>query len=287
MALGKKSLLLRFPENDVIPAAELLHHISERETMHTLALETPEKNNEIGIKLFGINQAFDVASTLQPLFKKLNINGTLFIKNVEMLSLETQDHLAGYILYGNYRMLRSDQNLLSNVRIICSSQQDLQLLVNNNSFSKLLFTLLQKNVLSFPSLANLAEAELHEVIIGFTEQALTTQTFKNLLELTEKERSRLLLKRPESLLELKAKVQQALIGKSKKNHLYDETHFDPSYAISDPELLSASRLGRHALRDPKMMGLLWSKFGNQNQIATFLGVNRSSVNRRCKVYNLQ
>ena len=26
---------------------------------------------------------------------------------------------------------------------------------------------------------------------------------------------------------------------------------------------------------------------NQNRIATFLGVNRSSVNRRCKDYNLE
>ncbi|MDR3550270.1 MAG: hypothetical protein P4L31_02570 [Candidatus Babeliales bacterium] len=56
--------------------------------------------------------------------------------------------------------------------------------------------------------------------------------------------------------------------------------------ITDPQLIAASRLGKHALRDPQIMGLLWSKFNNQNKIATFLGVNRSSVNRRCKEYNL-
>jgi len=32
--------------------------------------------------------------------------------------------------------------------------------------------------------------------------------------------------------------------------------------------------------------MLWNKFNNQNKIAAFLGVNRSSVNRRCREYNL-
>ena len=31
------------------------------------------------------------------------------------------------------------------------------------------------------------------------------------------------------------------------------------------------------------MTCLWNKFKNQNKIATLLGVNRSSVNRRCNV----
>ncbi|MDR3550269.1 MAG: sigma 54-interacting transcriptional regulator [Candidatus Babeliales bacterium] len=287
MALGKKAVLLKFPEADILPAVELLHHISGRETMYSAILDASEKHAEIGIKLFGVNPAFDAQPASPALFKKLDGNGTLFIKNVEMLSLETQEHLAGYILYGNYRMLKSDQNLSSNVRVICSTHEDLQSLVNNNSFSKLLLNVLQKNTLSFPSLLTIPESELHEVIMSFTEQALITQTFKNLLDLNDKERGKLILKRPESLQDLKTKVHNALIGKSKKNQIYDETHFDPAYAISDPELLDASRLGKHALRDAKTMGLLWSKFKSQNQIATFLGVNRSSVNRRCKDYNLQ
>jgi DNA-binding protein Fis len=58
-------------------------------------------------------------------------------------------------------------------------------------------------------------------------------------------------------------------------------------SVTDPELIEAARLGKHALRDPKIMGQLWATFKNQNQIATFLNVNRSSINRRCKEYNLQ
>jgi len=89
-----------------------------------------------------------------------------------------------------------------------------------------------------------------------------------------------------SLQELKTRVQHLLVAKSKKNDIYQETQFDPAYDISDPELVEAARLGKHALRDPKIVALLWNKFKSQNQIATFLGVNRSSVSRRCKKYDL-
>ena len=74
--------------------------------------------------------------------------------------------------------------------------------------------------------------------------------------------------------------------KSQKNEIQEDMTFDPAYGMSDPELMEAARLGKHALKDPKVMGALWSKFKNQNKIAALLGVNRSSVNRRCKEYNL-
>ena len=104
--------------------------------------------------------------------------------------------------------------------------------------------------------------------------------------MNDREKLKIAHQRPVSLQELKTKVQQALLHKSKKNEIYQETQFDPAYEITDPELVQAARLGTHALRDPKIMALLWAKFQNQNKIATFLGVNRSSVNRRCKEYSI-
>ena len=54
-----------------------------------------------------------------------------------------------------------------------------------------------------------------------------------------------------------------------------------------PDIAQAVRLGKKALQDPQSMAILWNKFRNQNKIATLLGVNRSSVNRRCQEYNLK
>ena len=146
---------------------------------------------------------------------------------------------------------------------------------------------LKKTSLVLPSLHTLPEQELSELAEGFSEQALQTQTFKNILELSDKDKYKLAHQRPVSLQELKTKVQHILVTKSKKNEIFHETQFDPAYEVTDPDLVQAARLGKHALRDQKIMAMLWHKFKNQNQIASFLNVNRSSVNRRCKEYNLE
>jgi len=286
IALSKKAILLDLPDEDLTPTVELLHHVSLRDSLHVMNLQGPQKGIDIAVKLFGINPLFGLDSG-KPLLEKLDETGTLFIKNIHFLDRETQDHLAEFIKYGIFRIFKSDQKISSNVRIICSSNQNLQAMVQEGMFSGNLFNELKRTSLVMPSLLTLPEQELTELADGFTQQALKTQDFKNLLELTDKDRNKLILMRPVSLHELKNNVQQMLINKSKKNNIFQETTFEPAYDGSDPELIQAARLGKHALRDPHIMSKLWHKFQNQNKIATFLGVNRSSVNRRLKEYNLE
>lgn len=287
VALSNRSTLLELPADDVLPFAEMLHHISQRETFHTTTLQYKEKNHETALKFFGASLSAGLpASATLPLFKKLDQTGTLHIKNIELLDLETQEYIAEYIRSGMYRIFKSEQKIASSVRIICSTQANLFGLVQEGAFSKNLYAQLNKTTMLCPALAMIPEAELFELIDGFTEQTIKTNAFKNLLELTDTEKTKLIAKRPASLQELKTRVHQLLIAKSKKNQIYNQSEFDPTYTIADPDLINAARLGKHALRDPHIMGLLWNKFQNQNQIATFLGVNRSSVNRRCKDYNL-
>ena len=93
--------------------------------------------------------------------------------------------------------------------------------------------------------------------------------------------------RPISLKEFKDKVHNILVAKSTKHNLQESTTFDPAYDITEPDIAHAVRLGKKALKDPQLMTVLWNKFKNQNKIATLLGVNRSSVNRRCQEYDLR
>jgi len=285
-ALSKKALLIEAPEDDLASLVDLVHHVSMRETLHILSLQGQENRFETAIKLFGVNPLFSIKSAPEPLLKKLQSSSTLFIKNVQFLSLETQEYLAEYIRTGFYRAFKSDQKMTSSVRIITSTNHNLNLGVQEETFSPALLNALKKPTLNMPSLITLAEQEFNELIDGFAQQAIKTEIFKNMLELTDKEKNRLAINRPASLHELKIKVHQILMQKSKKHHISHEASFDPAYEISDPDLFEAVRLGKHALRDQKIMGLLWHKFKSQNKIATFLGVNRSSVNRRCKEYNL-
>ena len=218
----------------------------------------------------------------------LDDTGTLLIQNIEYLSVETQNNLAEFIAYGFFHRHKSDHKTFSNVRIICSSTKDLNALVLEDKFSKALLNELQKNSLKMPSLSTLSEVEIYSLAQGFVEQmTVNDTTYKNILDITEKDKRRLLTNRPLSLHEFREKIHQLLITKSVRNNLEDVTEFDPAHTISDSDIAQAVQLGKKALQDPQSMAILWNKFRNQKKIATLLGVNRSSVNRRCQEYNLQ
>ncbi|MCL4229232.1 sigma 54-interacting transcriptional regulator [Candidatus Dependentiae bacterium] len=284
-ALSKKAILLSAPEEDLEPTVEVLHHISLREQLYILNLQGPTKNIDTATKFFGINALFG-SPVEAPLFEKLNNNGTLCIKNIQFLDLDTQEQLAEYLRYGTYKVFKSNQRISAQVRLIFSTSVNLANLVQEGKFSQKLLDELKITTINMPSLIALPEQEMKVLIEDVTEQAVKNTDFKYLLEFTDKERSRIVVSRPESMQELREKIHQLLVAKSKKNQIYQEVTFDPAYNIGDPEIAEAVRLGKYALKDSRIMAVLWNKFKSQNKIATLLGVNRSSVNRRCKEYNL-
>lgn len=284
--LSKKAILLEMPEDDVMPTVEIIHHISLGKQLHHLKLNEPVRSPDILIKLVGMNRLFGAPSSEKPLLEELNEHGTLFIENVHLLDLETQGYLAEFLQYGMYRPYKSEQKIMSSVRVICSTAKNLQTLVDEGGFSKELLKQFKSTTVNFPSLLTLPHEEFNALAQGFTEQTLQDQTLKNILDLSASEKARISHMRPVSLYELKNNVQQLLIQKSKKNMVYEETQCNPAYALSDPDLVLAARLGKQALKDPEIMTTLWNKLQSQTKIAAFLGVNRSSVNRRCKDYHL-
>lgn len=287
IALSKKAILLEMPEQDLLPTAEILHHISMRDNLHIINIQNPSQSFDIAIALFGINPLFGIQpKNTQPLLETLDTVGTVFIKNIHFLDLETQEYLASFIKTGSYNKFKSDQKLTSNVRIICSSNQNLGLLSQEGKFSKALFQELKETKISMPSLSSLPADELYDLTEGITHQMKISDALQHVIALTDKEKDSFAHNRPISLQELKTRIQHILIKKSKKHTIYQDIPFDPTYDITDPDLIEAARIGKKALKEPRIMALLWNKFKNQNKIASFLGVNRSSVNRRCKEYKL-
>ena len=157
IALTKKALLLEMSPDDLMPTVQLLHHISMRTSLHVLTLQGPSKNHEIAIKLFGINSIYGIAADAgKPILEKLDGNGTLFIQNIEFMDLETQEYLAEFIKFGYYHIFKSSTKMTSSVRIICSTNQNLVLLVQEGTFSQALFNELKKNVLKYALTLNIA-----------------------------------------------------------------------------------------------------------------------------------
>lgn len=285
ISLHKKATLLQSHSEDLISIVEIIHHISLRNTLHILDLKPTASNHDLAIKLFGLNPIL-MQEQEESLLKKLDRNGTLFIKNVELLDLETQNKLAHFIKYGIFTMVKSEQKLSSDVRIICSVSQNPQVLMDQNKLSLTLYKELCETTLTLPSLLIMDEKELQDLIDGFAYQAIEENNFTSLLQISKKDKEQLIDRRPASLQEFKSKIQLLLTQKSKEHHIFHETHFDPEFNVTNPKLLKAANLGKHALKDAEVMSMLWAQFQCQSKIAQFLGVNRSSVNRRCKEYNL-
>lgn len=289
-ALSKKATLLDVPAQDLIPTVELLHHISLRSNLQIINLTHPEKGEEIALKIFGMNPLLldDLHPASEPLLKALDSTGTLFIQNIDFLNIATQNMLADYLAYGFFCNLKNDLKLFTNVRIICSTTKNLSSLVAEGKFSKALFTELSKTIVSMPPLVALPKEEIYALTQDIADNNLNSQTFKSLLELTEKEKDYIINEQPLSITEFKEKIQHILAKKSvlPTYSINQQIALDPAYNIADPEVAQAVRLGKKALKDPQMMSILWHRFQNQNKIATLLGVNRSSVNRRCKEYSL-
>ncbi|MBN1549458.1 sigma 54-interacting transcriptional regulator [Candidatus Babeliales bacterium] len=291
MALSNTAILVDVPEEDTVSIVNCLHIMSGRTKLHTVSLSSdalPQNEVDTAIQLFGLNPIF--GKTEAPsLFEQANKVGTIFIPNVDRLSLDAQKHLTEYLKYGYFRLFKSDIKRSSDARIICSTDKNLQTLVHDGKFSRELLESLKQGTLHMPSLLSLHSDELLELAEQYNDQAIRNNTFKNLFSLTEKDKAKILEHRPLSLHGLRAKIHILLSQKSKKNNVAPthDTEFNLTYTGTDPDLAHAARLGKQALRDKKVMILLWHKFKNQNKIATFLGVNRSSVSRRCKEFHLE
>lgn len=285
LALSKKALLLDAPEDDLRSLIEILHHISLRETLYILDLQDHADPLYYATKLFGINYLYGDNSE-PSLLEKLNKLGTLCIKNIELLPLEAQNNLAQFIRYGFYNIFKSEKRIQSDVRIICTSHKNLEILTEEGKFSKALLHELKKTTLILPSLLTLPDIEINQLVDGFTELALSKLRDNEDYSLSQAERAQLTTYKAVSLQELKNKVQHIVGEPSKKEFSYVSATLETNYSITDTRLQEIASLGKHALKDPRLLNILWNKFHNQTQIALFLGVNRSSVHRRCKEYNI-
>ena len=271
-ALSRNALLLDLPQDDLLPTVRLLHTISLRETLHTIELNEPTTNSSISAQLFGTNT---LSMDSKPLLQKLN-NGTLFIKNIHFLDYTTQHYLTE-IIYGVYRVFETDHKLPNTTRIICSTNQNLSQLVQEGLFAQELLTILKPTSLSLPSLMTMPKQELHSIITSFTDSFIKSSIAKTLFALTDQEMDKILEQQPSSIHELKKMIEFIIFKKSQDSPAYSA---QLTSKCDDPVLIEASALGKQALKDPRIMTLLWQKLKTQNKIAIFLGVNRSSVNRR-------
>jgi|SRR5579863_311840 len=275
-------------EDDSRIISELLHAISKREKWCSISVNPQSNMRDLGIKLFGINQIIDKNEYERPLLETLDSIGTLIINNIDLFDHTMQQHIADFIRSGVYSPLKSEQRLTSNTRIIGTTTQSLHTLHEKGILIPQLYMQLAKHTISMPNMTELPHIELTMLIDGLWQQLLATQPFHHLLKLPEQDKLKLIQKNCTSLYELKMKIQQLFSEKIRKmvSPQSPHTQINAIQITNEQHIVKIAALGKHALKDQKLMTTLWRTFKNQNKIATLLNVNRSSVNRRCKEYNL-
>ena len=96
--------------------------------------------------------------------------GTLFLDEIGDLSLESQVKLLRLIQEGKYYPLGSDMAKLTDVRIICATNKNVEELRDNNSFRKDLYYRLQTHLIHIPSLRE-RKGDIPQLINHFLEKA--------------------------------------------------------------------------------------------------------------------
>ncbi|HEV2601245.1 MAG TPA: hypothetical protein VGT41_03025, partial [Candidatus Babeliales bacterium] len=233
-----KGILLTMPKDEITPTIAVLQQITSREKVHTITLTKPTNAIDIAPLIFGINPIFGLTIEQPPLLETLDGTGMLLLQNAEFLDVEVQKLLAHFIAYGTYTTFKSNKTNTSDVRIICSVDQD------NNSKYRLSDDLRAQLAQLSISLAPYAtERNTQLKTNNFTPATIHTKT-------------------------------------------YTETRYHPAYCQDNTEIAQIVHLGKAALKDKKSMSILWAYFKDQTTLATALGVNRSSINRRCRQYKL-
>jgi transcriptional regulator of aromatic amino acid metabolism len=279
LALTKKAILIKATAEDSKILVNLINHISLKEDIKFFNSCSNISLEKIKIELFGSKQLLAESEGILE-----NFSGNLVINHLENIPLSIQDDLADIVSYGIFYPYKSDFSVKTESRLIFTTEQNLDFLLNNGKISLKLYKEIQTTAINFPSLKNLNEKDLLELANGIAEKSTNYNKIGNLFELQIKDKEKIINQKPDSLTSLTNIVNELI---SKKINIFENQDLlDPAFNITDPSIIEAAKLGKKALKNPVLMNALWQTFKNQNQIADFLKVNRSSVNRRCREFQI-
>lgn len=289
-ATTKRFLLLELLlEDDALAFAQAAHSINNRKVFEEIEINYGTDEKELACRLFGVNPAIDL-NAKAGLFETLDEDGTLYLKNVHILSINLQKMLLRYFTSGVYSPVESDEIKRSKVVIIFSTNHpNIYELVAQGKFLKEFYEELRKSSVQLPSLMTAAiHPELAALAAGIHAQVIKDKIYKNLLALNDVDYRKIAEASIVGIHDLRLKVRYIITMKAKRD-VPNADVVNTANAIADLDLATAARLGKKAvLKDPHLLTQLINKFdGSQNKVAQFLGVNRSSVHRRCIQYNIK
>lgn len=284
--VSRKPIFLQGAEADVKHLIQLAQRITARPEFREVVPQQPETGREFSSQIFGM-PAVIFGQSHEGALVQMSSKGVLFLDHIERLSAESQRLLARFFMTGTYTSFFSEQSTSSDALVICSSVLDLKKLAQENLFSKELSEKLLENHLTIPSLLSLTHEELLNLVIDIGTQYLS----ENAAQQQEGERAitvqvaeELLPGHlPQSIVELQHLIQKKVAQKYPK-----QVHVAPKLDRGEASALveQVRRQGRSALKNKPLFSALVAEVGSYTEIAKILGVDYTTIRRRCRDYQI-
>lgn len=274
-------LLILAPEHDCSTILSWLSYTQNNKTIHQITITTKEQKPQTAYLLFG--KRADINTPQQyGLLEKIESNDIIVIKNIHLLCTEGQQKLATFIESGIFTSFDDDTVMKqSPARIIVTTSSPIRHILSNNMLNKTLYLCIKQNKLVIPPVNTWPLHELMHLIDTIIQHIETKTPLYCLMPITNNNK-RKLSSTADSIHTLHKKINAIFEKNSQKK-------ITPYLQLTESELEHLSfiaQLGKKVLKDSATMKLLWHLFHNQHAIARLLGVQASSVYKKCKQYEL-
>ncbi len=204
-------------------------------------------------------------------------NGTIFIDEVGEMPLQTQAKILRVLTDKQFTKVDDNKVINLNCRIICSSINNLETLIEEGSFRKDLFHRLNVVTISLPSLVDRLD-DLDSLIDYFTE--IFNRENKDNLDLKPIIKSKYInYDWPGNIRELRNIIERYIIVG--ENYIEEEKFNNNE--ITDPNVISLPLKNARKIFEKHYLQSQINRFdGNISKTATFIGMERSALHRKLK-----
>ena len=234
------------------------------------ALLSPDN---IELELFGSK---DANTTRKGFFEKSE-NGTLFIDEIGEMPLQTQAKILRVLTDRNFNRLGDDALIPVSCRIICSSTENLDKLVEDGSFRKDLFHRINVVTISLPKLIE-RSGDIDLLVDHFSK------IYSNLNKLSIVDLKPMIFKKyfdykwPGNIRELRNVVERYIILGDK----YDDNDTSESATVTKNVISLPLKNARKVFEKNYILSQLERFDGNISKTANFIGMERSALHRKLK-----
>ncbi len=209
-------------------------------------------------------------------------NGTIFIDEVGEMPLQTQAKILRVLTDKRFTKMGDNKTIELNCRIVCSSIQNLENLIEEGSFRKDLFHRLNVVSINLPKLVDRLD-DLDDLIIYFTKTFTgETANYSNLIPIIKSKYIN--YDWPGNIRELRNVIERHIILGEK----YDEDNDkDENAKFTDQNVISLPLKNARKVFEKHYLQSQINRFdGNISKTATFIGMERSALHRKLKQLGL-